>query len=72
MTERSAETILAEALGLHRSDITADLNIETCASWDSIAHFRVIAGIEEAIGRSLNPEEIFQATDYEQVRNLLV
>ena len=71
MTTPSADMLLAEALGLSASHISDNTNFETCENWDSLAHFRVIAAIEEALGRSLTAEEIFTATDYVGVKSLL-
>lgn len=72
MTDRTAESILAHALNISLSDIAPKISIDSSPSWDSIAHFRVIAAVEEAIGRQLTPEEIFSATDLEGVKQLLL
>ena len=71
MTVPRPEELLAEALGLASSQISEETGIATCESWDSLAHFRVIAALEEAIERPLSAEEIFLATDYTNVERLL-
>ena len=63
--------IIADALGLSASEINEGIGLETCPSWDSLAHFRLILGIEETLGRPLSPTEIFETTDYLSVDKLL-
>ena len=67
----STATLLAEALQLPPSEITEETGLETCAGWDSMAHFRVVAAIEEALDRPLSPSEIFEITGYASVEALL-
>lgn len=71
MTKVTAAELLGEALGLNASEITQDVGLETSDSWDSLAHFRVVSAIEEAIGRPLSPPEIFETIDYLSVEALL-
>lgn len=63
--------ILAEALNLPAGEITEATDIESCASWDSLAHFRVVVGIEKAIGRQLDPIEIAELSGYQSVCSLV-
>lgn len=69
--EASVTALLAKALGRAEAEISEDTGIATCDSWDSLAHFRVVAEIEERIGRPLSPTEIFDATDFKGVAALL-
>ncbi len=71
MKTAPTKALLAEALGLAPSKVSESTNLETCEAWDSLAHFRVIAAIEEALGRSLSTQEIFKATDYAGVEEIL-
>jgi acyl carrier protein len=64
-------TLIADALGLEPSEINEGTGLETSASWDSLAHFRIILAIEETLGRPLSPAEIFETTDYLSVDKLL-
>ena len=63
--------ILAEALGLPEAQIDDSTDIETCPSWDSLAHFRVVVAVEAAIGRQLDPIEIVELNGYRSVRELV-
>ncbi|WP_269845886.1 acyl carrier protein [Marivita geojedonensis] len=65
------EALLAEALGLDPSTIGPETALETSAAWDSLAHFRIVAAIEETLARPLTPDEIFSATDYQSIGALL-
>lgn len=72
MTETaSAHDILSEALGLPEADITEDMTLETSPAWDSLAHLRVVLAIEAAIGRPLEPEEVFSIDGVSDVANIL-
>ena len=63
--------LLAEALSLPANQIDETTDIETCPNWDSLAHFRIVAGIEAAIGRQLDPIEIAELSGYQSVRALI-
>ncbi|MEW9920921.1 acyl carrier protein [Marimonas sp. MJW-29] len=72
MTETTkAKQLLADALGLAPSEIGQDTSFESCNSWDSLAHFRVVAAIEEILGRQLSPTEIFEMADFASIETLL-
>ncbi len=64
--------LLSEALGLVPSKISQSTSLETCPSWDSLAHFRVVAALEEVLDRPLSPSEIFDVTDLESVEALMM
>lgn len=66
-----AKQLLADALGLAPSEIGQDTSLASCESWDSLAHFRVVAAIEEILGRQLSPTEIFEMADFASVETLL-
>ncbi len=71
MRSDRALILLAEALGLDPSEISESTSLETCPSWDSLAHFRIVAALEEALDRPLVPTEIFDVTNYESVKAVL-
>lgn len=72
MSSDKATEILAEALGLAPSQISENTSLETCPNWDSLAHFRVVAAVEELLDRPLSPSEIFDVVDFESIKALLV
>lgn len=67
----TTSALLAEALGIAEGEITPDIGLETCAQWDSMAHFRIVAAVEETLGRALTPSEIFDMSGYQSVDTLL-
>lgn len=66
-----AKEILAKALDLAEQVVTEDISLETCANWDSLAHLRLVIAIEAAIGRPLEPTEVFGISGYDDVVLLL-
>ena len=72
MSSDKVNELLAEALGLAPSDISESTSLETCPSWDSLAHFRIVAALEESLDRPLSPTEIFDVTDYKSIETLMV
>ena len=67
----TATQLLAGALGVPASEITNDTSIEQSAAWDSLAHFRVVLALEESIGRSLSPLEVFELNGFKSVVTIL-
>lgn len=53
-----ARAILADALDLDSEAIDADASIMTLEAWDSLAHMRLIAAMEEDLAVQLGPEAI--------------
>lgn len=72
MTQRTtAKTLLAQSLGLAEDSIDAQTTLGNCPQWDSLAHFRLILGIEEQLGRKLNPMETVSVTSLDTVIALI-
>ena len=72
MTDLSlVQRIFADSLGLASEAVNESLSLETCAAWDSLAHFRVVMAIETQLGRSLTPTEILSISDLASVVTLL-
>lgn len=53
-----ARTILAEALNVEAAAIDADASIMTLEAWDSLAHMRLIAAVEDDLAVQLEPDAI--------------
>jgi acyl carrier protein len=66
-----ARSLLAQALEAEPSTIPDDADIETFDAWDSLAHLRLMACMEEALGRTLETEEILTITDLASVNRIL-
>jgi acyl carrier protein len=52
-----ARAILAEAISVPPETIPDDAAIGTIERWDSLAHLRLLMGVEEALKRQLSTEE---------------
>lgn len=52
-----ARNILAQALSMHERDLPENPRIGSIEQWDSLAHTRIFLGLEERIGKPLDPQE---------------
>jgi acyl carrier protein len=72
MTSRpTARDLLAAALGVPPEEIDDATSIETHERWDSLAHFRLTAALEEVLGRTLEPPEILEASGFAGIEKIL-
>lgn len=53
-----ARTVLAQALNIETAAIEADASIMTLEAWDSLAHMRLIAAVEDDLAVQLGPDAI--------------
>ena len=63
-----AEIIAKE---LNDNSVNENTDMGSISSWDSLSHIRVILTIEKAIGFSLTPKEIAQATSVENLHHII-
>ena len=56
--ELKARKTVASALKCSLDTVDADASVESMPQWDSIGHVTIILELEEALGRTLSPEEI--------------
>ena len=66
-----AREILAIAFDVPVSDVPADASIENFSPWDSLGHLKVIAVIEEAIGRGLDTDEVLAVVDIASIEKVV-
>jgi acyl carrier protein len=66
-----ATSIVADALGVSPQTVTPSTSLMSTVEWDSLAHFRIVLAVEEALKRSLNPLEITTLIDLASVKTLL-
>jgi len=66
-----ATAIVAEALGVSPQNVTPSTSLMSTVEWDSLAHFRIVLAVEEALQRSLDPLEITTLIDFASVKTLL-
>jgi acyl carrier protein len=64
---RGATAIVAKALKILERNLTVDSAIDNVDEWDSLRHMGVISEIESTIGRSLDIDEILEATSISKI-----
>lgn len=62
--------IVAAALG-SQGGVSITDGMHTLAAWDSLAHLRIVLGIEAELGGTLTPEQIAGIIDVRSVAGLL-
>ena len=66
-----AHDIVGGALGLESSELAADTAIGVTERWDSLAHMRIILGLEERLERQLTAEEVVEIATLKDIEQLL-
>jgi acyl carrier protein len=67
----TAREILAEALNLDTGALDAEAAIGITPEWDSLAHMRLVLGVEAALARTLSPMEIVSIATLADVAALI-
>ena len=72
MTGRDqARLLLAEAVNCEAVALPDDVRIGGLAAWDSLAHLRLVLGIEQKIGRQLDADEAIRIESLQDIAALL-
>ncbi len=66
-----ARLVVAAALELAPELVPLDASIDSFEKWDSLGHLRVVASLEEALGRPLETEEVLAVSDLASIAALL-
>jgi acyl carrier protein len=61
----------SQALGTDKSQITDDLEYNSIAQWDSVAHMTLIAKLEETFDIMLDTEDIIDMSSPAKAREIL-
>lgn len=67
----TARQILAEALELEASAVSASARLGDPEAWDSLAHLRLILAIEAKLGCELGPDQIIAIESLDDVAAVL-
>ena len=67
----SATEILAAALEMEPANVSADASMENSDRWDSLAHIRLIALVEETLGHPLDSEEMLSITSLDNLQAVI-
>ncbi len=66
-----AREVVGGALGLESAGLAADTAIGVTERWDSLAHMRIILGLEERLERQLTADEVVAIATLADVEQLL-
>ncbi len=61
----------SQALGIETSQVTDDLEYNSIAQWDSVAHMTLIAKLEQAFDIMLDTEDIIDMSSPAKAREIL-
>jgi acyl carrier protein len=67
----TAKALLADATGTELAAVPDAASVASFDRWDSLAHMRLLLGIEERIGRELDPDELARIETLSDVAQLL-
>ena len=67
----TAKQLLAEAISADSAAVPDDARIGSFERWDSLAHMRLILGLEQQVGRELDTDEVLRIECLEDVRRIL-
>lgn len=67
----AAREVLARAFEVPVADVPADASIENFRPWDSLGHLKVIAVIEEKLGRGLETDEVLAVIDLASIDRIV-
>ena len=66
-----ARALVAEALEIDAGEVADDANLDNLEAWDSLAHLRVVQGLEEKLGGVLPAQDIINIYGLSDVAALL-
>lgn len=68
---KSVNELFAEALEVDLSLVTDDLQYNSIKEWDSVAHMRVIAALEEAYDILIDTDDIIDMSSVGKAKEIL-
>ncbi len=67
----SVESIFSAALGINLESISDSLEYNTIPEWDSVAHMRLVAAIEEAYDIMLETDDVIDMSSVAVAKQIL-
>lgn len=65
------KSVMAEAFNINDDQIEETSSIETLAEWDSLAHLKLIVGIEQAFGIQVEEDQIVNLNSFPAILQYL-
>ena len=72
MISNKTKLLLCKSLNCDVNSVSEELNIRNTPQWDSLAHLRLVCGIEEELGRNLSAMEVLNIESAIDVESLIV
>jgi len=69
--EDKIKMIMARVFEMKIEDFPAEINQSTVDNWDSLRHLNLIIELEEAFGKSFEPEEISEMTSMGKIMEMI-
>lgn len=69
--EDKIKMIMARVFEMKIEDFPAEINQSTVDNWDSLQHLNLIIELEEAFGKSFEPEEIGEMTSMGKIMEMI-
>ncbi|MGC1443886.1 MAG: acyl carrier protein [Xanthobacteraceae bacterium] len=66
-----AKALLAQAANCEAAAIPDDVRIGRFEAWDSLAHLRLVLGIEQRLGRQLDADEAIRIESLQDIAALI-
>lgn len=71
MNEQKLRAIFAEALGISEELVVDDLQYNSIAEWDSIAHMALVAAIDEAFDIMMDTDDVIDMSSFAKAKEIL-
>lgn len=71
MNVQKLRRIFAESLGIAEEQITNDLQYNTIAEWDSIAHMALVAAIDDGFDIMMDTDDVIEISSFAKAKEIL-
>lgn len=71
MNECKLKEIFAESLGIEVEEVKDNLEYNSIAEWDSIAHMALVANIDDAFDIMLETEDVIDMNSFLKAKEIL-
>ncbi len=69
--ESKLRGVFAEALGIPSEEVVPDLEYNTIPQWDSLAHMRLVAEIEDAFDIMIDSDDLIDMSSFAVAVNIV-
>ena len=69
--QKSVETVFSEALDIDPSQVSDGLTYNSIKEWDSVAHMRLIAALEQAYDIMIDTDDVIDMSSVAKAKDIL-